>query len=356
MYPVFFLSSPPKCSNLGRLALLLGYLTLTVTGAIGQAKEDPYEPPLTRFYADRKGSSLFRRVASQLHWTVGLGYGETYYRHQLNGFSIYNPAGQSPRLLAGDPAATAIRFTNWVNRSVEDTTPFDPGAFLVSSDTDEIGFTGDAWNLPLTLSVHYEWKRYRFGAGYSFEYMNLGQFRPTSFQDDIGTFEPGPAGGLMRKYYALLGVSFYRYKRFLLTGDAHLGGFRPGGHFERNIRRSVVVNVGVTAEYEMSEYLRLFVRPAFEFKRYTLPLPQANSSIRHGMNAGYLTVGFIYRIPELPRCAMKSCAAQVNHTHGNREYRSRMHAIWKKQNPGYGENYPSLIKNKGKNRYKWNPY
>ena len=47
---------------------------------------------------------------------------------------------------------------------------------------------------------------------------------------------------------------------------------------------------------------------------------------------------------------------QINHAHGNREYRSRMHPIWKKQNPHYGENYPNLIKYKGKNKYKLNPY
>ena len=46
----------------------------------------------------------------------------------------------------------------------------------------------------------------------------------------------------------------------------------------------------------------------------------------------------------------------MNHAHGNREYRSQVHPIYKKQNPHYGENHPNLIKYKGKNKYKLNPY
>jgi hypothetical protein len=70
----------------------------------------------------------------------------------------------------------------------------------------------------------------------------------------------------------------------------------------------------------------------------------------------YLTVGFTYSLPELPRCFLKDCHAQINHAHGNKEYRSRRHPIYKKQNPGYGENDPTLIKYKGKNKRKINPY
>jgi hypothetical protein len=74
------------------------------------------------------------------------------------------------------------------------------------------------------------------------------------------------------------------------------------------------------------------------------------------MNAGYLQVGLSYSIPELPRCYLKDCKIQINHAHGNKEYRSRRHPIYKKQNPGYGENHPTLIKYKGKNKRKLNPY
>jgi hypothetical protein len=74
------------------------------------------------------------------------------------------------------------------------------------------------------------------------------------------------------------------------------------------------------------------------------------------MNGFYLNFGATYRIPELRRCFLKDCHAQLNHAHGNREYRSRRHPIYKKQNPHYGENYPVIIKYKGKNKKKIEPY
>jgi hypothetical protein len=106
----------------------------------------------------------------------------------------------------------------------------------------------------------------------------------------------------------------------------------------------------------MSEYFRLFVRPSYEIRSYTLNFAETGQSIDHKFNAFYINVGATYRIPELRRCFLKTCKAQMNHAHGNREYRSRVHPIYKKQNPHYGENHPVIIKYKGRNKKKLNPY
>ncbi|MFN7258430.1 MAG: hypothetical protein ACK5TU_00905, partial [Cyclobacteriaceae bacterium] len=115
-------------------------------------------------------------------------------------------------------------------------------------------------------------------------------------------------------------------------------------------------NLGVTIERDLSEYFKVFARPSFEIKSYVLPIPESGLAIDHSMNAFYINIGVTYRIPELPRCFLKDCHVQINHAHGNREYRSRRHPVYKKQNPGYGENDKTLIKYKGKNKRKLNPY
>jgi hypothetical protein len=155
----------------------------------------------------------------------------------------------------------------------------------------------------------------------------------------------------------LLGASVYRYNDYLLVVDANIGGYAMGKKFDKNaMKKGVFVNLGVTVEREMSEYFRLFVRPSYEIKSYKLNVPETGQFIQHRFNAFYINVGATYRIPELRRCFLKTCHAQMNHAHGNREYRSRRHPIYKKQNPHYGENYPTLIKYKGKNKKKLNPY
>jgi hypothetical protein len=116
------------------------------------------------------------------------------------------------------------------------------------------------------------------------------------------------------------------------------------------------VNGGVTIERELSEYLRVFIRPSYEIKSYTMTLPEVGKPISHNMNAFYFNIGFSYSIPELPKCRHVGCKIQMNHAHGDREYRSNVHPIYKKQNPLYGENHPNLIKYKGRNKKKLNPY
>lgn len=279
-------------------------------------------------------------------------------KHKLDGFGIFQRPGFAPRIFQNsNPLDTT--YTNWVNRVGRDTLAQTPGSFLVAGDTAKLGFRGKGRNIPFNGNMHYEFlKRYRIGVGYSYEHLTLGEFEPISFQDNIGTFRPGQYRGWVRKIYGYAGASFYRIDRFLFTGDIQVGSYKPKRNFDiSQIKKSIYVNLGVTIERELSENLRLFARPSYDFKKYTLTLPASNgNSIKHRMNAAYLQVGFSYSIPELPRCFLKDCKIQINHAHGNKEYRSRRHPIYKKQNPGYGENHPTLIKYKGKNKRKLNPY
>lgn len=319
---------------------------------MGQDEEKP-SFPLETIYAKRKPWGV-RKILRNFRFSASTGYGHTFLSHKLEGYSIVQPTGFAPRVFP--TANPAYRYMNWVNAVVPDTlsTAFD--AFTVSSDTAKLGFKGGGWNIPLNLTIHYEFlERYRIGGGFAYEYMNLGPMRPITFRNNISNFQPTPRGGFMQRYYGMVGISFYRLQNFLFTGDVHVGGYKPGKNFERSqMKKGIYVNAGVTIEHEFSEYLKAFIRPSFEIKNYTLNIPE--KAIPHYMNAFYVNVGLTYAIPDLPRCFHKDCQAQMNHTHGDREYRSRMHKIWKKQNPLYGENYPRLLKYKGKNKKKLNPY
>jgi hypothetical protein len=206
--------------------------------------------------------------------------------------------------------------------------------------------------------LHFEFQRFRIGGGYSFEYTHIGAFKPLTHTEEINDFTHDASSFFLKKYFGLIGVSVYRYDEYLLLLDANIGGYKLGKKFDgSSIDRSLFFNVGASIEREMSEYFRLFIRPSYDFKSFTLNIPETGNGIKHRLfNTFYINVGATYRIPELRRCFLKNCKAQINHAHGNREYRSRVHPIHKKQNPHYGENYPTLIKYKGKNKYKINPY
>lgn len=246
-------------------------------------------------------------------------------------------------------------YSNWVNAVVADNLAVLPDSYLVSSDTAKLGFKGNGFNIPLHVSIHYELKNFRIGAGYGIEPMFLGTFKPITYTDKITNFKPDDDFGIMKKYYGMIGYSFYRFQNYLFTGNLQIGGYNPGNNFAADlIKKGINVNLGVTIERELSEYWRLFAKPSLDFKNYTLTLPE--KSIKHNINAAYLQIGVTYSIPDLPKCFHKECKIQMNHAHGNKEYRSRVHPFYKKQNPNYGENYPTLIKYKGKNKRKLNPY
>jgi len=290
--------------------------------------------------------------------TFGLstGYGSTTFKHTLDGFGIYQPASGDP--IVFDPSQTTLGYTNWFNQIDTVVLAMVPTDFVVNSDTAEIGFKSKSFNIPLRATVHVEFlNRYRIGIGYSFEFTKVGDFEPIKYGKDIHSYSSDVSSFFLKKYFLMLGASVYRYDYYLLTLDANIGGYGLGKDFDKSqITKGMFFNLGATVEREMSEYFRLFVRPSYDIKSYELNVPETGQSIQHKFNAFYFNIGLSYRFPELKRCFQKQCKAQINHAHGNKEYRSRVHPFYKKQNPHTGENYPELIKYKGKNKRKLNPY
>jgi hypothetical protein len=313
--------------------------------------------PLDHFYVKRQKPGL-RALLSKLHFGLSTGYGSTNFKHDLGGFMILQQPDSIPKIIASGPPPGSVGYANWFNK-VELANDITTGtSFLVNSDTAEIGFKSRSFNIPLRATVHIEFlNRYRIGGGFSYEFQKVNDFKPISYGNDIANFSPAFSSFFLTKYFLILGGSVYRYQKFLLTIDANIGGYGLGKKFEKSqITKGVFMNLGATVEYEMSEYFRLFVRPSYDIKSYKLNIPETGQSIQHKFNALYFNVGVSYRFPELRRCFHKQCKAQVNHAHGNKEYRSRVHPFYKKQNPHHGENYPELIKYKGRNKRKLNPY
>lgn len=337
--------------------LLLVCFVATLPGIVHAQYENESDAsvPLEHFYIKRQGTGWFRKVVSKFTFGLSTGFGSTTFRHELSGFGIYqNPSG-APQLF--ETTNLASGYSNWFNKVTTSTSSIQPGAFRVSADTTEIGFKSKSFNIPLKATIHVEFDKYRIGGGYSVEMTKMNAFRPISYSDRINSYSADFSSFLLQKYFGMIGGTVYRYNEYLLVVDANIGGYNLGKNFDKSvIKKGVFLNIGVAVEREMSEYFRLFIRPSYEIKSYKLNIPETTHSITHKFNAFYVNFGATYRFPELRRCFLKTCKIQMNHAHGNREYRSRVHPIYKKQNPHYGENHPNLIKYKGRNKYKLNPY
>jgi hypothetical protein len=312
--------------------------------------------PLDHFYVKpRHGSSAFRRILKDFHFGAFTGVGRTFFSNKLDGFGIYQAPNSSPELITN---TTTVRFTNWVNNVGSDLSAPNASYVIVNPGTSGLAFKGKALNIPLGGTLHYEFNRYRIGGGYSYEMMSIGTLHSQILSDKISDLKPSASTGFIRKYWGMFGVSFYRWNDYLFTGDMQVGSYKLKSNYNTSQvgGSSTFFNLGVTIERNLSEYFKAYARPTYEIKSYDLAVPGVGKSIHYNINALYVQVGFTYSIPELPRCFLRDCHAQINHAHGNKEYRSRRHPIYKWQNPGYGENDPTIIKYKGKNKSKVNPY
>jgi len=315
-------------------------------------KEKDATVPLDYFYIKRqKVKSIF----SKLHFGLSTGVGFTTFKHSLDGFALYQPSSGNP--VVYNVNQNTLGITNWFNRVETSPLAINPANFNVDTDTAAVEFKSKSFNIPMKATVHVEFNRFRIGGGFSYEFVKVGDFKPSRFGGSINPYESEVSSFFLSKYFILVGASVYRYENYLLTIDANIGGYGLGKKFEKSqITKGVFVNLGATVEREMSEYFKLFIRPSYEIKSFSLGIAETDQSIKHKFNAFYINIGASYRIPELRKCYVKTCRAQLNHAHGNKEYRSRAHPIYKKQNPQTGENYPELIKYKGKNKKKLNPY
>jgi hypothetical protein len=347
----------PKSTTLKRFASIFCLFIAVLNGHSLFAQYDREQDatiPLEHFYIKRQKSGL-RTLLSNLYFSFSTGYGRTGFRHELEGFGILQQAGAAPLIF--EQNNTAARYSNWTTDIETYTGAVAPGAFMVSSDTADIGFRSNTFHIPLKASLHVEFDRYRIGGGYSLDYTRAGDFRAINFESDISPYALESPNMFVKHYFGMIGAMVYRYDQYALVVDANIGGYSMGKDFAKNVmKKSIYLNLGVRAEREFSEYFRLFIRPSYEIKSYKLSIAETSQTLQHRLNGFYVNVGFTYRIPELRRCFLRACHAQINHAHGNREYRSRRHPIYKKQNPHYGENYPELMKYKGRNKKKLNPY
>jgi hypothetical protein len=334
-------------------ALLVGLIGLPQAFAQYETEQEA-TIPLEHFYIKRQKSGLLRNLLTKLHWSLSTGYGGTAFKHELDGFGVLQQPDSLPKIfISGNPTSGYSNWTNDVDAVTNN--PALPGSVIF--DSTRLGFRSKTFSIPLKASVHVEFDRYRIGAGYSFDYTKIGEFKPITFKDQISGYSLDKSSIFMKHYFVMLGAMVYRYNEYALVVDGNIGGYSMGKSFNKGLmKKGIYFNLGVAVEREFSEYFRVFVRPSYEIKGYKLNIPETSESVSHKLNAFYINIGATYRFPELRRCFLKSCHAQLNHAHGNREYRSRRHPFYKKQNPHYGENYPNLIKYKGKNKKKLNPY
>lgn len=347
----------------------LGLTSFQVTSQDIYEKYDIYRNPIRVFL-------------NQFSISATTGLAITDYSHQLSGVYFYQDA-QNQFIFSNEIenlGSTFSGYTDWLNdpqlgfeTSLENPfdVPFDylpnpvynpalgDQTFLVNTDTTNFGFKGGSRGIPITLSIHYEYEKFRVGLGYSYEIHYLRSLEPTAFGDQVRNYQPNISRTRYSRLYGTVGYKFYQFWSYDFVAELQFGRITAGKQFNNGvISRGIYTNFGVSIENNWSEYFRVIIRPSVDFKSYTVNIPDG-SAVNHKYPTFFIQAGISINIPEIPRSPMKSDHVQLKHIYTDPVTGKRMEVrgqpIWKKQNPKVGENHRTLWRYKRQNRRKLNP-
>lgn len=325
-----------------------------------------------------------RVFLNHFSWTVSSGYGVTNYAHDLDGFELYQDAtGQYIRVKQDEPGTVFQGYAGWFNdpypgdpKNLDNIyeIPYEPlpdpvnnpalNGALPPFNGDSITFSSLSATIPVLASVHFDLNKFRFGLGFQFERHFINQLNSSYKPQLIRPYDPGFKKTSYTKYFGMIGYRFYEWWDYAFVLEVQMGRSTPGKEINTSalgIGQNFFTNVGINVEHNLSEYLRVVIRPSYDLKSYVINLPEVNSgSIRHSNRAFLVQVGISINIPEIPRSPMKSDHVQLKHVITDpvtgRLMEVRGQPLWKKQNPKVGENHRRLWRYKWKNRRKLDPY
>ena len=306
--------------------------------------------------------SPFRRFISNFTVSGSIGYGATFNSHEISQGGIIQNPNSAPLIFDNAFVVTdtiSVAYNNWVtNPQTIRSTPVDTSSFMIGTDSIAIKYKALGTNIPINVAVHYTIDRYRIGGGFSFEPYFVGDYRPNEFKNDLESFKADFKLSYYMRWYFTLGGEVFKTKRNMVVVDAKVGSYNQQNKYfnPEVIKKGIFFNLGVRLEHSLSEYVKVYLRPSLEIKSYSVTIPESSYSITHNLPAFYTDIGVSWRLPDRNKCPISNCHTQINHHHGRKNYRSRVHPFWKWQNPDYGQNYPKLIKYKRKNKRKINPY
>lgn len=350
---------------------------LVLCSGVSLAQEYPVDP-------DEIYRSPLRAVLNQFSITFSTGYNSTKYSHDLSGY-YYLQTGTEQFITpdTGQPLGGSFpAYRNWLNNpTLADTivvtdiydVPYaslanpvgnpdlDQGLNTYNGDSLNLGFEGKGWGIPINLGIRYNYQNFRIGIGMSLEFHTIKSLSPTVSDIGIRNYEPDFKKAVFFSYFLNLGYKFYDFWDYSFAAELELGKNKMGKHFNSSqMSQGMLVNFGVSIEKNLSEYFRVIVKPSYDFKNYTMNIPEGGGSIQHKNPTFKVNVGISITIPEIPRSPMKSDHVQLKHLYTDpqtgRVSEVRGQPIWKHQNPKVGQNHRKLWRYKFKNRKKMNPY
>ncbi len=305
-------------------------------------------------------------VLNKFSWTLTTGYSRTTNKHELTGYYFYQDSDGQYILPNSEPLGAQFQgYSDWFNTpTLGDVLPLQNPTipeFFLNNDTANIGFEGISRGIPITFQVHFNFmKKFRIGAGYSWEKHYVKELSPTNYKDIIRPYQPNFESTTYSRLFGTLGYQFYSYYEHLFVVELQVGKIKSRSEFNPSaVKQNLYYNFGVSIEKQLSEYFRIIFKPSLDIRSYKVAIP-SGTEISINQPTMLFQVGVSINIPEIPRSPISNDHIQVKHVitdpSTGRLIEVRGQPITKWQNPKVGQNHRKLFQYKRRNKKKLNPY
>lgn len=341
--------SPMRINSLFLLLILLCMATAgwaQQEGGRRMEESPPFKPP------KEVKRSVFRQVLNKVTLGFSTGYGHTFYRQNLDGYSVFKKEGTHYLILDRDiiPGRVNTTFIDWLHDPAQ--VPVIPPGIdnQVAGDSLSQGLSGYGQSLPLNISLHVNLlDRFKVGGGFAAELHSMGDLEFSEGAEVLGPYLSQLKSVPLLRYYGMFGVRAWRWYFWDFTVETQIGKKKFLSQYNQTLfSDGFYYNFGLLTEKHFSEYFRFTLRPSVEWSSYTMALGTSGEAVTTNTPAVYLQAGVSLNYPKLPRCPIAQCHIQLDHVHFGKEYRGQPIHRW--QNPKYGQNHPELMRNKKRKR------
>lgn len=154
-------------------------------------------------------------------------------------------------------------------------------------------YDGGGVNIPFQLEAMYCTKWIRVGIGIAFEQLFIDSLKSTA------TTEPGLKFKNQKVGFSKLFLQLESYpiqKNKLNLGlMLNAGIYRLDDQFSQNVvSNQILFSTGLIGEYKLTNLVRLYVNPLYEYKYYDLSKLTGLQDIQHKLGSGTLIIGIRY--------------------------------------------------------------
>jgi hypothetical protein len=321
---------------------------------------NPGQAPLTPEQRQNQMTSQWRKILNMFNFSIEKGYGYFDYQNELTGVSVVrNPRGDLLYIVPSGEATGQGPFnaySNWFNDLTPlDITRIDDDSEIVNTDTTNFVYRNNGRINPFTLRLSFSLRKVdkqhlkrtgerrmtdnellRIGGGISFGKLKFrNQINTQDINPRLRSFSLPVTEVSTTKMFGSVTYNAYRYGDLSLLVDLSGGVWKTKNTaFNQSIiKYDPFFNVGVIFEQRISKYFKVYIRPSFEVRQYSIS--NDAFAVPHKFSVFSIDIGALIKYPIYPRNKYKAHRVQMEHIFNGKIYRGR--SIFARQNPRTGQ-------------------